>query len=105
MTSAEQELAELLGFRSMSAHFASAFGFRSASSEDNDGDDRGNDLEEQLWNPPPPPELHEGVEVAWEAGERRCVATNTTHVGDCLRPARKSRIKQWRRAARYWRLK
>lgn len=95
-----QELAELLGYRNMSTRFAAAFGLL-PQFEVNENDDP-----MQLpWNPRPPPELYEGVEVADEdeEGQRRTVATNTSHVGDCRRPARMRRRRQWREAAKSWR--
>lgn len=101
--SVEQELAELLGYRSMSSSFASAFGLNLASLVGNGGREEPEEAQQQPWNPRPPPDLHEGVEVAWESRQQRCVATNTSHVTECLRPVKRSRRKQWRRAALSWR--
>ncbi|XP_063868280.1 uncharacterized protein LOC135104684 [Scylla paramamosain] len=96
----KNDLAELLGGSSMSKDLASVFGLRGASCEDDDADE-----EQELWNPPPPPELYEGVEVSQEDRNTRCVATNTTHIRVAYPThVKKSRVKQWRRAAKTWRV-
>ncbi|MPC81465.1 hypothetical protein E2C01_076082 [Portunus trituberculatus] len=46
---------------------------------------------------------YEGVEVAREDGNTRCVATNTRHIRVAYRRrVKKSRVKQWRREAKTW---
>lgn len=50
-------------------------------------------------------ELYEGVEVRREDCNTRCVATNTTHIRVAYRKhVKKSRKKEWRMAAKTWRV-
>ena len=84
----------------MSKGLASLLGIRVPSCDDDDSDE-----EQELWNPTPPPEVYEGVEVTREDCDTRCVATNTSHIRVAYpRYRKKSRVKQWRRAAKTWRV-
>ncbi|MPC93560.1 hypothetical protein E2C01_088693 [Portunus trituberculatus] len=95
----KKDLAELLGGSSMNKGLAFLLGLR-VYCDDDDADE-----EQELWNPTPPPEMYEGVEVARENRKTRSVATNTTHIRLAYpRHLKKSRAKQWRRAAKTWRL-
>lgn len=100
----KQEIAELLGSSKRTGTCStSAFGFRSAPVDDDDADQG---QCQELWNPAPPPEWYESVEVSQEEGNTRSVATNTAHIRvDYPVTAKKvPRIKQWRKAARSWRV-
>lgn len=94
-----REIAELFGCDTKESSLASVFGLCPHADNDDKDDIDG------LWNPVPPPQYYEGVEVLHEGGNTRSVATNTIHVG-IRQPSqvKQRRITKWRRAARTWRL-